>query len=123
MSAYIKLKTLEYPRHMGDIMLEHPELDADNFVCPDTYAPVLDGDVPVYNSMTQTLYEEPPSQIDGVWVKSWRIYNFTQEEIDQRNAHYEAMKARRRNREEVEEPVPAEQPTQDSEINLERVEL
>lgn len=88
MTAYIKLSTLEYPRHEGDIRLEHPEIGeeqtGDSFPCPDTYALVMLIDTPEYNRETQTFEELPPTQIDGVWTQQFLVRDMTAEELDVR---------------------------------------
>ena len=66
MSAYIKLSTLEYPRHEGDIRVDHPEIGAE-FVCPFTYAPVEWVDAPQYDLATQRVSEGAPELVDGKW--------------------------------------------------------
>lgn len=86
MSAYIKLSTLEYPRHEGDIRREHPEIAEDqtwpNFPCPDTYAEVVATPMPDFDRMTQGLITLPPVQIGGVWTHVWGIRELSQEEKD-----------------------------------------
>lgn len=82
MSAYIKLSTLEYPRHIGDIWLEHPEL-TNQYVCPETYAIVHDVEMPRYDFKTQKIIEQHPVNIDGVWHKSWKVVNYTVQELNQ----------------------------------------
>ncbi len=79
MSSYIKLATSEYPRHQGDIRLEHPEIGND-FVCPNTYAEVLFIPPPEINYSTQTCYELPPQKIDGQWTMVWAVRDLTEEE-------------------------------------------
>lgn len=81
MSAYIKLSTLEYPRHEGDIRLEHPEI-GDEFVCPPEYAEVFATPQPVFVEKEQCVYELPPENIDGVWTMVWAVHTYTQEEKD-----------------------------------------
>ena len=81
MCYYIKLSTLDYPRHQGDIRLEHLEI-GDEFICPATYAKVLETSIPEYDENTQFLYENPPSLIDGKWYKNYVVRNYTQEELD-----------------------------------------
>jgi hypothetical protein len=96
MSYYIKLSTLDYPKHQGDIRLEHPEI-GDEFICPDTYAEVLDTERPSYDFKIQTIYEDPPSLIDGKWYKNYVVRNYTQQELDafkKANDEYEAKKAK-----------------------------
>jgi hypothetical protein len=99
MSYYIKLSTLDYPRHQGDIRLEHPEI-GDKFICPNTYAEVLETKRPDIDYKTQTIYENPPSLIDGKWYKNYAIKNYTKEELDlfekiklERQAEKERLKA------------------------------
>lgn len=90
MSAYIKLSTLEYPRHEGDIRLEHPEIlesqTGDTFPCPNTYAPVQWVDAPEINGETQTRYEVAPVNNNGVWSMVWAVRDLTQEELAGREA-------------------------------------
>ena len=89
MSAYIKLTTLEYPRHEGDIRREHPEISEDqtwpNFPCPSTYALVEETPRPVFTN-TQTAYEVAPVQVDGVWKQVWEVRDLTADEIAAREA-------------------------------------
>ena len=86
MSTYIKLATLEFPRHEGDIRLEHPEIlesqTGDTCPCPDTYAKVEWSDRPSFDSKTELVYTLPPKCIEGTWVMQWGVRKLTQEEID-----------------------------------------
>ena len=88
MSAYIKLSTLEYPRHEGDIRLEHQEIREDQtgatFPCPDTYALVTQTDRPNFDSATQAVYELAPVQNNGTWTTVWAIRALTDEELEAR---------------------------------------
>ena len=88
MTAYIKLSTNEYPRHEGDIRLEHPEIlesqTGDNFPCPETYAKVQWVDCPVINMDAQMYYELPPVQINGVWTMVWGVRDLTDAEKEER---------------------------------------
>lgn len=85
MSAYIKLSTLEYPRHEGDIRYDHPEIredqTGDTFPCPSTYALVEWTDRPDFNPDTQAAYETPPVQIEGKWKMVWAVRDLTPQEI------------------------------------------
>lgn len=85
MSNYIKLSTLEYPRHEGDIRLEHPEITedqtGDTFPCPDTYALVQETSMPSFNPDIQTCFGGAPIQENGVWKMTWIVRNLTPEEI------------------------------------------
>jgi len=86
MTAYIKLSTLEYPRHEGDIRAEYPEITEDqtwpNFPCPDTYAWVMPTEMPAYDKNTQAPISLAPAQINGVWTHVWGVRQLSQEEID-----------------------------------------
>ena len=68
---YIKLATMEYPRHQGDIRLEHPDI-GDVFVCPDTYAHVHDTPEPEVTE-TQMVVEQFPVQNNGAWERQWAV--------------------------------------------------
>ena len=63
MSTYIKLSTLEYPRHIGDIQID-PAGEAD-------YAPVEWVDQPAFDPNTQRVEIQTPLQVDGRWVTNW----------------------------------------------------
>lgn len=83
MSAYIKLSTLEYPRHAGDIQLD-PAGMAD-------YAPVEWVEPPSFNPETQRRIQNFPVQQDGKWVMNWVVSPIPEEEMaakvrKQRNA-------------------------------------
>jgi hypothetical protein len=84
MTAFIKLSTLEYPRHEGDIRLEHPEI-GNTFECPNTYALVTLSDKPPYSFKTQVLYEGQPQQINGDWFSTWVLRDKTAQEIEEEN--------------------------------------
>jgi len=84
MSIYIKLLTLEYPRHEGDIRLEYPEIletqTGDDFPCPSTYAKVEWVDPPEINPNTQKYFELSPTQVGGIWTIVWGVKDLTDEE-------------------------------------------
>lgn len=90
MSAYIKLSTLEYPRHEGDIRLEYPEIIEDQtgatFPCPDTYALITPVQIPECNHDTQAVEETAPIQIAGVWTQQFLVRALTTEELEERAA-------------------------------------
>ena len=75
--AFIKLATLEYPRHEGDIRAEHPEIlesqTGETFPCPDTYAPVHYVDQPDFDEMLEYCVEAAPIQTDGKWYVNWSV--------------------------------------------------
>ena len=77
MSAYIKLSTLAYPRHIGDIETD-PAGTAD-------YAHVEWRDPPAFNETTERCHETSPVQENGVWRMVWVVRFLTQQEIDEIN--------------------------------------
>ena len=97
MSTYIKLSTLEYPRHEGDIRLEHPEITEDqtwpNFPCPPTYALVQDVPIPENQDPDKTVQEVMPIQIDGVWTRQFIVRDLTEEEIKARDEYLALLNA------------------------------
>lgn len=91
---YIKLSTLEFPRHEGDIRLEYPEIlesqTGDTFPCPNTYAPVAYVESPEITD--SQLNESSPIQDEfGNWALSWTIRDLTAEEVQARK-DYEDQK-------------------------------
>jgi hypothetical protein len=86
MTYYIKLSTSEYPRHEGDIRLEHPEIlesqTGDTFPCPDTYAPVEFVPQPEVTEL-QTIKLGVPAQDEaGKWKATWIVRDLTPEELE-----------------------------------------
>jgi hypothetical protein len=65
MSTYIKLSTLEYPRHIGDIQIDPAGMD--------DYAPVEWVDAPIINSQRERASIAQPINKDGAWVTSWSV--------------------------------------------------
>jgi len=93
-STYIKISTLEYPLHEGDIRLAFSDipqdLTGDAFPCPEGYAPVVIPEPPNVNWAVQLAYPSAPACIDGVWSIAWNVRDFTQEELDNIQAHKDA---------------------------------
>lgn len=86
MSQYIKLATLEYPRHEGDIRLEHPEIlesqTGDTFPCPKTYAFVAVSEPPLIDGSVQSMELGAPfKDITGQWKVDWVVRDLTPEEL------------------------------------------
>ena len=80
MSIYIKLATNEYPRHQGDIRLEYPDM-GEEFVLPDTYAPVQWVAPPAHDEVNQRVQETAPELVDGQWFMRWTVRNATEQEL------------------------------------------
>jgi hypothetical protein len=77
MSAYIKLSTLEYPRHIGNIELDPLGIE--------DYAHVEWRDQPEFDRNTHRCSEAAPVQENGVWHMVWAVRFATQQEIDDQN--------------------------------------
>lgn len=94
MTTYIKLSTLEYPRHEGNIRQEYLEISEDltgpAFPCPDTYARVEDTPEPTATD-TQVVIEQSPECVDGVWRRVWLVRDATPEELAKRDANLQAI--------------------------------
>lgn len=75
MSTYIKLSTLEYPRHIGDV-----EVDPAGIT---DYANVEWRDQPKFDRNTHRCNEAAPVQENGVWHMVWAVRVATQQEIDE----------------------------------------
>ena len=96
MSAYIKLSTLEYPLHEGDIRIEHPEIQESQtgitFPCPSTYALVQPVDPPeVLFSNKQYVVELPPVATEFGWQMQFEVRTYTDEEYAQEIATRESL--------------------------------
>jgi len=82
MSKYINIETMEYPRHIGDILLDG---NTEKFVkVLEVPAPI----VPMYSY----AYEDTPELIDGEWTQKWLVGTMTEEEIQQNKDFEESMK-------------------------------
>lgn len=68
---YIKLATMEYPRHQGDVRLEYPDM-GNEFVLPETYALVQETPEPEVTE-TQMVVEQFPVLNNGVWERQWVV--------------------------------------------------
>jgi hypothetical protein len=81
MSSYIKLSTLEFPRHIGDIEID-PAGMAD-------YAHVEWVDRPEFDTKTQRCLTGAPQQVGGVWYRTWIVRDATPEEIEFANRPFD----------------------------------
>lgn len=77
MSAYIKLSTSEYPRHIGDIKIDPAGME--------DYAHVEWVDQPEFDGKIQRCSEGAPVQENGVWKMTWVVRDATPEEIERAN--------------------------------------
>lgn len=70
--AYLKISTLEYPLHEGDIRLKHPEI-GEEFVLPDDYVDIEYVPHPDFDHELQSITEIAPILIDGKWTMRWQV--------------------------------------------------
>jgi hypothetical protein len=74
----------EYPRYVGDILIEHPDFDGVNL--PEGWQAVEQTErTPVGEN--EIVYEIAPILVNGVYKQSWAIRAVTEEEIEKRNNH------------------------------------
>jgi hypothetical protein len=82
---YLKLSTMEYAFHEGDIRLEYPEITEDQtgatFPVPDDYVSVEQTEPPKYDYKTQYLTQAAPIQNNGVWQSVWVVNDMTPEQV------------------------------------------
>ena len=65
MSAYVKISTMEYPRHIGDIEIDIAGMN--------DYALVAWVDRPLYNPEREYCFEGAPTQTQDGWVMTWVV--------------------------------------------------
>lgn len=80
---YISPKN-EYPRHIGDIQLEHPDFKEGDAL-PEGWVKVEEAERPT-PSTEQIVYEDFPVEVDGVMTQNWKVRDMTPEEIERRDA-------------------------------------
>jgi hypothetical protein len=74
----------EYPRHIGDIQLEHPTYELGQEL-PEGWVQVEEASRPEVEQ-GQVAYEGSPVEIDGVMTQNWQVRNLTEEELERINA-------------------------------------
>ena len=90
-NTYINTKTLEYPRHQGDIRLVYPDMGEDFILPDDTFVEVEETPTPKVGT-NEKLVELQPVLTDGKWVRQFMVQQMTQEEIDERDAYLHILK-------------------------------
>lgn len=74
----------QYPRHIGDIQLEHPDYQKGDPL-PEGWRPVEEVRKPVVEG-DFVAYEGLPEEVDGVLSQVWETRPMTEEEIARRDA-------------------------------------
>ena len=82
---YLKLSTMEYAFHEGDIRLEHPDIPkdqtGDTFPAPEGYALVKQTAPPKHNPRKQYLTQSTPIKVGKVWQSVWVVNDMTPEQV------------------------------------------
>ena len=71
----------QYPRHPGDILIDHPDYDGVNL--PTGWQAVQVTEPPTLES-NQVLEETYPELFNGVYVQAWSVREMTTEEIQRK---------------------------------------
>lgn len=74
----------EYPRHIGDLWLEHPDYKEGDPL-PDGWQLVKPVDRPVPDTY-EIVYEDSPIEVDGQLVQNWQIRPMTDAEKAKKDA-------------------------------------
>ena len=74
----------EYPRHIGDIQLAHPNFKQSDDL-PEGWVQVAEAERPEPQT-DKVIYEDFPVEVDGVMTQNWIVRDMTQKEIDRRDA-------------------------------------
>jgi len=74
----------EYPRHIGDIHLEHKNYK-DGDALPTGWQKVKESERPTAGT-DQVSVEDFPENIDGVMTQKWKVRDLTEAELERRNA-------------------------------------
>lgn len=72
--------TNEYPRHIGDIKIEHPDYK-DGEPLPDGWIHVEESEYPDFVA-GKAIFELEPKEIDGKYYQSFSYRDLTLDEVD-----------------------------------------
>lgn len=82
MANYINTQTGEYPVTQQQIMQAYPDTSFPTpFVPPAEYQVVLQSPQPSYDSITQGVHELQPTENDGQYYQTFKVYDLTPEQI------------------------------------------
>lgn len=85
--AYIKLDTQQYPVREGEIrMRERRRSFPTPFRAPEGYALVENIPQPVFDPLTQRVFEGKPAEVNGAWQQTWVVEGLPQEQVDANRA-------------------------------------
>lgn len=74
----------EYPRHPGDIQLQHPGWNPGDAL-PQGWVEVAFAPKPVAGK-DELVYESFPLEVNGTMTQNWMVRGLTSEEIERRDA-------------------------------------
>lgn len=74
----------EYPRHIGDIQLTHPDFKEGDQI-PDGWTHVAESAIPAVTD-SELCYEDFPIEMDGVMTQNWIVRELTPDEYQMRHA-------------------------------------
>lgn len=74
----------EYPRYIGDILIDHPEFDGVNL--PEGWVTVEETERPTVGQ-DEITYEVSPEIVNGIYKQTWAVRPVTEEETERRNNH------------------------------------
>ncbi len=88
---YIHVPTMTYPvkesQIKAGILAETPNVSfAKPFSPPPDYSKVYPADQPVHDAFFETVIEELPQLIDGIWVQQWSVRGASADELEARKA-------------------------------------
>lgn len=91
MTTYINTTTGEYPRYIGDILIEHPNADPSGETLPTGWARVRYVAAPLfstYNPLIQRAVQLAPLLEDGLYSMQWTVRDMTEDEIAAANREF-----------------------------------
>jgi len=74
----------EYPRHIGDIQLAHPNFKQGDDL-PAGWVQVAEAERPEPQT-DKVIFEDFPVEVDGQMTQNWQVRDMTVEEIERRDA-------------------------------------
>ena len=78
----------EYPRHIGDIQIDHPSFKEGDAL-PDGWVKVEESGRPTAGT-DQVTVEDTPAEVEGVMTQQWLIRDLTEAELERRDAPADA---------------------------------
>lgn len=81
---FININTLEFPRHEGDVRLEHPDM-GETFICPIDFAMVTLNAPPAFDANTQVVELGTPYKQNEQWFVDYVIINLSADAIANKN--------------------------------------